>query len=155
MRKRRKLYEPAVQDRSELLLPRHSMTRAKLCASTFVPVAGTARSAALRRTGGATRARCKPEPTTCAGLASRTSRAADRSAALPRSLTFYNPAIVSAGRSAASRSNILSFPVSPRFARGYVAIGTWLVPRLWSDPLGPRVKIWPIIVIRPHGARNL
>jgi DoxX-like family len=29
----------------------------------------------------------------------------------------------------------------------YAAIGTWLVPRLWSDPLGPMLKIWPIIVL--------
>jgi MFS superfamily sulfate permease-like transporter len=29
----------------------------------------------------------------------------------------------------------------------YAAIGTWLVPRLWSDPLGPMLKICPIIVL--------
>jgi len=28
----------------------------------------------------------------------------------------------------------------------YVIIGTILVPRLWTDPLGPMLKIWPIIV---------
>jgi uncharacterized protein YbjT (DUF2867 family) len=29
----------------------------------------------------------------------------------------------------------------------YVIIGSILVPRLWSDPLGPMLKIWPIIVL--------
>jgi uncharacterized protein YbjT (DUF2867 family) len=29
----------------------------------------------------------------------------------------------------------------------YAVIGTILVPRLWIDPLGPMVKIWPIIVL--------
>lgn len=29
----------------------------------------------------------------------------------------------------------------------YAAIGTILVPRLWVDPLGPMLKIWPIIVL--------
>jgi hypothetical protein len=28
----------------------------------------------------------------------------------------------------------------------YAIIGTWLVPRLWIDPLGPMLKIWPIMV---------
>jgi uncharacterized protein YbjT (DUF2867 family) len=28
----------------------------------------------------------------------------------------------------------------------YAIIGTILVPRLWSDPLGPMLKIWPIMV---------
>ena len=28
----------------------------------------------------------------------------------------------------------------------YAIIGTILVPRLWSDPLGPLLKIWPIMV---------
>jgi hypothetical protein len=30
---------------------------------------------------------------------------------------------------------------------GYAIIGTILVPRLWADPLGPMLKIWPIIVM--------
>jgi uncharacterized protein YbjT (DUF2867 family) len=29
----------------------------------------------------------------------------------------------------------------------YAVIGTILVPRLWADPLGPMLKIWPIIVL--------
>jgi uncharacterized protein YbjT (DUF2867 family) len=29
----------------------------------------------------------------------------------------------------------------------YAIIGTVLVPRLWADPLGPMLKIWPIIVM--------
>jgi uncharacterized protein YbjT (DUF2867 family) len=29
----------------------------------------------------------------------------------------------------------------------YTIIGTTLVPRLWSDPLGPMLKIWPIITL--------
>jgi uncharacterized protein YbjT (DUF2867 family) len=29
----------------------------------------------------------------------------------------------------------------------YAIIGTILVPRLWADPLGPMLKIWPIIVM--------
>jgi hypothetical protein len=29
----------------------------------------------------------------------------------------------------------------------YVIIGTVLVPRLWSDPLGPMLKIWPVLVL--------
>jgi hypothetical protein len=27
----------------------------------------------------------------------------------------------------------------------YAIIGTVLVPALWSDPLGPMLKIWPVI----------
>lgn len=29
----------------------------------------------------------------------------------------------------------------------YVVVGTALVPRLWADPLGPMLKIWPILVL--------
>jgi hypothetical protein len=29
----------------------------------------------------------------------------------------------------------------------YVVIGTWLVPRLWIDPLGPMLKIWPVLAL--------
>jgi hypothetical protein len=29
----------------------------------------------------------------------------------------------------------------------YVIAGTILVPRLWADPLGPMLKIWPILVL--------
>jgi uncharacterized protein YbjT (DUF2867 family) len=29
----------------------------------------------------------------------------------------------------------------------YVVLGTVLVPRLWADPLGPLLKIWPILVL--------
>lgn len=29
----------------------------------------------------------------------------------------------------------------------YAVIGTALVPRLWADPLGPMLKIWPVIVL--------
>lgn len=29
----------------------------------------------------------------------------------------------------------------------YVVVGTSLVPRLWNDPLGPMLKIWPVIVL--------
>jgi hypothetical protein len=29
----------------------------------------------------------------------------------------------------------------------YAVIGTILVPRLWSDPLGPMLKIWPVMVL--------
>jgi MFS superfamily sulfate permease-like transporter len=28
----------------------------------------------------------------------------------------------------------------------YAIIGTILVPRLWADPLGPMLKIWPIVL---------
>lgn len=28
----------------------------------------------------------------------------------------------------------------------YVALGTYLVPQLWIDPLGPMLKIWPVFV---------
>jgi hypothetical protein len=28
-----------------------------------------------------------------------------------------------------------------------VIVGTALVPRLWSDPLGPMLKIWPVLVL--------
>src|SRR5207244_2507096 len=28
----------------------------------------------------------------------------------------------------------------------YIVIGTALVPRLWSDPLGPMLKIWPVLM---------
>jgi hypothetical protein len=30
----------------------------------------------------------------------------------------------------------------------YAVIGTVLVPRLWSDPLGPMLKIWPVIALQ-------
>jgi uncharacterized protein YbjT (DUF2867 family) len=29
----------------------------------------------------------------------------------------------------------------------YAVIGTILVPRLWADPLGPMLKIWPVLVL--------
>jgi uncharacterized protein YbjT (DUF2867 family) len=29
----------------------------------------------------------------------------------------------------------------------YVVIGTFLVPRLWIDPLGPMLKIWPVLAL--------
>jgi hypothetical protein len=29
----------------------------------------------------------------------------------------------------------------------YVVIGTALVPALWSDPLGPMLKIWPVLAL--------
>jgi uncharacterized protein YbjT (DUF2867 family) len=29
----------------------------------------------------------------------------------------------------------------------YAVIGTVLVPRLWADPLGPMLKIWPVLVL--------
>ena len=29
----------------------------------------------------------------------------------------------------------------------YVVIGTVLVPRLWIDPLGPMLKIWPVLAL--------
>ena len=29
----------------------------------------------------------------------------------------------------------------------YAFAGTWLVPRLWIDPLGPMLKIWPVIAL--------
>jgi uncharacterized protein YbjT (DUF2867 family) len=29
----------------------------------------------------------------------------------------------------------------------YAVVGTFLVPRLWADPLGPMLKIWPIIMV--------
>jgi hypothetical protein len=29
----------------------------------------------------------------------------------------------------------------------YAIVGTVLVPRLWSDPLGPMLKIWPVMVL--------
>jgi uncharacterized protein YbjT (DUF2867 family) len=29
----------------------------------------------------------------------------------------------------------------------YVVIGTYLVPRLWIDPLGPMLKIWPMLAL--------
>jgi uncharacterized protein YbjT (DUF2867 family) len=29
----------------------------------------------------------------------------------------------------------------------YAVIGTLLVPRLWSDPLGPMLKIWPVLML--------
>lgn len=32
-------------------------------------------------------------------------------------------------------------------ALAYAVIGTILVPRLWADPLGPMLKIWPVIVL--------
>ena len=28
----------------------------------------------------------------------------------------------------------------------YLLLGTWLGPRLWADPLGPMMKVWPILV---------
>jgi hypothetical protein len=31
--------------------------------------------------------------------------------------------------------------------RAYAIIGTVLLPRLWIDPIGPLLKIWPIMVL--------
>jgi hypothetical protein len=28
-----------------------------------------------------------------------------------------------------------------------VVAGTWLLPRLWHEPLGPMMKIWPILML--------
>jgi uncharacterized protein YbjT (DUF2867 family) len=32
------------------------------------------------------------------------------------------------------------------FSLFYVVVGTAILPRLWSDPLGPMTKMWPVIV---------
>ena len=29
----------------------------------------------------------------------------------------------------------------------YLAAGTLLLPELWADPLGPMMKVWPILVL--------
>lgn len=29
----------------------------------------------------------------------------------------------------------------------YIVLGTYLVPRLWVDPLGPMMKIWPVLAL--------
>jgi uncharacterized protein YbjT (DUF2867 family) len=29
----------------------------------------------------------------------------------------------------------------------YIAAGTWLLPRLWEDPIGPMMKIWPVMAL--------
>jgi hypothetical protein len=29
----------------------------------------------------------------------------------------------------------------------YAVSGTVLVPRLWADPLGPMLKIWPVVML--------
>jgi uncharacterized protein YbjT (DUF2867 family) len=29
----------------------------------------------------------------------------------------------------------------------YMAAGTWLLPRLWEDPIGPMMKIWPVMAL--------
>jgi uncharacterized protein YbjT (DUF2867 family) len=29
----------------------------------------------------------------------------------------------------------------------YIALGSALAPRLWSDPLGPMLKIWPVLIL--------
>lgn len=29
----------------------------------------------------------------------------------------------------------------------YLALGTWLLPELWADPMGPLMKIWPILAL--------
>jgi len=29
----------------------------------------------------------------------------------------------------------------------YAVIGSWMVPRLWVDPLGPMLKIWPVLLL--------
>ena len=30
---------------------------------------------------------------------------------------------------------------------GYVVAGSLLLPSLWSDPLGPMMKVWPILAL--------
>ncbi|MGZ8998107.1 MAG: SDR family oxidoreductase [Allosphingosinicella sp.] len=30
---------------------------------------------------------------------------------------------------------------------GYIALGTMLLPALWADPLGPMMKVWPILAL--------
>ena len=34
------------------------------------------------------------------------------------------------------------------------AIGTWIVPRLWMDPLGPMLKIWPVLMLNAVALAN-
>jgi hypothetical protein len=29
----------------------------------------------------------------------------------------------------------------------YIVAGTLLVPRLWADPIGPMLKIWPVLAL--------
>jgi uncharacterized protein YbjT (DUF2867 family) len=43
-----------------------------------------------------------------------------------------------------SRSGLIAALV---ISLAYAMIGSILVPRLWSDPLGPMLKIWPVMVL--------
>lgn len=45
------------------------------------------------------------------------------------------------------RSTRLAFWAALALTVTYVIIGTLLLPRLWQEPLGPMMKIWPIIVL--------
>lgn len=44
-------------------------------------------------------------------------------------------------------TNRLGLYAAIALSLAYAVIGTILVPRLWADPLGPMLKIWPIIVL--------
>lgn len=45
------------------------------------------------------------------------------------------------------RTNRAALWLSIAVAVLYAIVGTVLVPRLWADPLGPMLKIWPVIVL--------
>jgi uncharacterized protein YbjT (DUF2867 family) len=45
------------------------------------------------------------------------------------------------------RSTRLAFWAALALTVTYVVIGTMILPRLWQEPLGPMMKIWPIIVL--------
>jgi uncharacterized protein YbjT (DUF2867 family) len=48
---------------------------------------------------------------------------------------------------AVRRTSYAALLASLAISIAYIVIGTVLVPRLWADPLGPMVKIWPILIL--------
>ncbi len=45
------------------------------------------------------------------------------------------------------RSTRLALYAALAISLFYVIAGTIILPRLWIDPLGPMVKIWPVMVL--------
>lgn len=48
---------------------------------------------------------------------------------------------------AVRRTTRLALYAAFSLSLAYVLIGTWLIPGLWIDPLGPMLKIWPILAL--------
>ncbi|WP_345956479.1 DoxX-like family protein [Bradyrhizobium sp. 169] len=71
-----------------------------------------------------------------------------------RKKSLLSPSSPARSPTSASASAILFRPLSRYglwaaliISLTYFVIGTALVPRLWADPLGPMLKIWPVLML--------